>query len=156
MRGGVAFLKDYMSEANAAFLLQRGEKDAMHDMLLCMQKNDMGILYRDDMRYPDQLLNIENPPVFLFWRGDPDCLSRRCLTFVGSRHATLQAEQVTVELTRELSRRGVTIVSGMAQGIDQAAHRGCIEGGSPTVGVLGCGLDVPYPSGTQKLKRQVL
>lgn len=128
----------------------------MHQMLVTMQEHDMGIMYRDDLNYPGQLLNIQEPPVFLFWRGDPDCLSRRCMTFVGARHASVQGEQATEDITRELSSRGVTIVSGMAQGIDQAAHRGCLKGGSPTVGVMACGLDIRYPAGTKGLKQQII
>ena len=156
MSRGSAFLRDYLPAQKVAVLMGHAERDAMHEMLLTMQKLDMHIMHRDDVIYPDQLLNIADPPALLFWMGNPDCLSGHLLTFVGARHCSMAAEQATEDITAQLSRAGVSIVSGMANGIDQAAHRGCLMGRSPTIAVLGCGLDVPYPAGTKELKKKLL
>lgn len=156
MSAGPGVLSQDPEPEKLAVLMKAADADELRIMALQMEKHSMRIMSMWDPIYPDQLLNIPDPPPLLFWRGDPDCLSRRSLTFVGSRHASVNALQATEQLTEKLSRRGVAIVSGMAQGIDQAAHRGCLMGTSPTIAVLGCGLDIAYPSGSLQLKRELL
>lgn len=109
-----------------------------------------------DPEYPPTLEHIADPPVILFYQGNTECLKRRSLAVVGSRRASYSGQKAARDLARELSRKGITIVSGMAYGIDGEAHAGCLEGGSPTVAVIGCGLDRTYPQGHQKLKEEIL
>lgn len=80
-----------------------GSRDAMHEMLLLMQKADMQIMSMQDANYPQQLLDINDPPVFLYWKGDPACLNNRCITMVGTRKATLDALDATERIARRLS-----------------------------------------------------
>lgn len=99
----------------------------------------------DDPRYPALLGCIPDPPPVLWFRGDAAVLSRPSVAVVGSRAATPYALQVGARLATELAERGVVVVSGLARGVDSAAHRGCLDAGGETVAVLGSGLDCVYP-----------
>ena len=109
-----------------------------------------------DTEYPDALLKMQEPPAVLFYQGDLQCMKRRLLAMVGSRAASYDGQRAARKIAGDLSRKGVGIVSGMAGGIDTASHTGCIEGGSPTIAVTGCGLDIVYPSGNAKLRDSIL
>lgn len=154
---GSDFLKAYdIKEPSIDALKEHASAEAMHDMMVTMQKLNIGILSIDDALYPDSLRDIQLPPALLFYRGDPDCLMGRCITIVGSRTASPQGLQVTRKISRELSEAGVTIVSGLAMGVDAAAHEGCLDGGSPTAAILACGMDVDYPAENRALRRRIL
>lgn len=107
--------------------------------------------------YPKLLAQDPFAPAVLFSRGDFGALAARRVAIVGTRQATAVGREMAVQLGAELARNGVAVVSGLAAGIDGAAHRGVLsvaEGASP-VGVVGSGLDVPYPSGHHKLWQEV-
>lgn len=156
MKSGGEFLKKWISEFGISQLEEHAPKDQMHEMLLTMQKLDIGILGRDDAMYPDSLRHIQSPPGLLFYRGNLDCTMGKCVAVVGSRKASVQGAEATKKLCCDLSRTGVTIISGLAMGIDAAAHEGCIKGGSPTIAVLSCGIDVDYPMENLDLKEQIV
>jgi DNA processing protein len=98
-----------------------------------------------DAEYPARLQAIASAPPVLYLRGTLGPEDDAAVAIVGSRRATAYGEETARELARELGRRGLTIVSGLARGIDAAAHRGALEVGARTVGVLGSGLDQIYP-----------
>jgi DNA processing protein len=98
-----------------------------------------------DIGYPTALAAIHDPPPTLWVKGQSDALRTPSVAIVGSRAASPYALEVARRLGADLARRGVTIVSGMARGVDSAAHRGALEGGGVTVAVFGCGADVIYP-----------
>ena len=103
-----------------------------------------------DAAYPKSLFEIPDPPPFLYLRGSIP--GHACaVAIVGSRRATSYGILVTNRLAGELAGRGVTVVSGMARGIDTAAHKGALAAGGPTIGVLGCGIDLVYPPENKKL-----
>lgn len=104
-----------------------------------------------DPRYPPRLREIFDPPVVLFARGRVDLLGSLMLGVVGTRRATPYGLAVAERLAGDLARAGLTIVSGMARGIDTAAHKGALAAGGGTVAVFGCGVDVVYPSENRKL-----
>lgn len=109
-----------------------------------------------DPAYPPALLHLDDPPPVLFVRGalpDPD---RRAVALVGSRRAGAYGRGVARSLGRALGRRGVPVLSGMALGIDGEAHAGALEGGGPTVAVLGGGVDRARPSAHRRLYRDIL
>lgn len=128
----------------------------IHQMLVTMQETDTDILTANDSRYPALLYDIQDPPQILFYIGDPACLKNRTVSMVGSRKASVQGLEAAQTVARELALAGVTVVSGLAMGIDAACHRGCIEGGMPTVAVIGCGTDVPYPVANTELRKKIL
>ena len=104
-----------------------------------------------DPRYPALLRQIYDPPVLLFCRGRVELLQAIGIGMVGTRHPTAYGLAVAERLSGDLARAGLTIVSGMARGIDTAAHKGAIAAEGDTVAVLGCGVDVVYPSENRKL-----
>ena len=95
--------------------------------------------------YPGRLKEIPDPPVVLWCRGAPHVLEGPAVAIVGSRAGSPYAREVASQLGAELAARGVVVVSGLARGVDAAAHRGALTAGGPTVAVLGSGLDVVYP-----------
>ncbi|MFN2451351.1 MAG: DNA-processing protein DprA [Candidatus Dormibacteria bacterium] len=102
------------------------------------------LLWRHQPGWPRRLEDLAHPPAALHVQGA--VLPREAaIAIVGSRRATLPGREIAFDLARHLARRGVQVVSGMARGIDAAAHRGALAGGGSTVAVLGCGLDVCYP-----------
>lgn len=115
------------------------------------------ILVLDDGVYPTLLRETYDPPVTLYVRGAwAECLEAPCVAIVGSRRCSTYGQNAALMLSRELAQRGVTIVSGLARGIDAAAHRGAIEAAGRTVGVMGTGLDQIYPRDHRKLADEML
>ncbi|MBV9214317.1 MAG: DNA-protecting protein DprA [Actinobacteria bacterium] len=114
---------------------------------------------RHDGRYPSRLTDLEDPPAVLHSSAAPDRLeelvSGPVVAVVGSRRASAYGLEVAREIGRSLSAAGVTVVSGLAMGIDAASHRGALEGGVRTVAVLGCGADRPYPRINAALYRRI-
>ena len=98
-----------------------------------------------DACFPTALAAIHDPPHTLWVKGDVDVLRAASVAIVGSRAASPYALEVARQLGADLARRSVTVVSGMARGVDSAAHRGALEGGGRTIAVFGCGVDVIYP-----------
>lgn len=122
---------------------------------------------RHDDAYPPSLLELPDPPAVLFvtggtdverrWRnvtGDPD--GHPAVALVGARRASADAQQMAQTLARDLAFAGVPVISGMALGVDAAAHRGALDGGGATVAVLGCGADVIYPRSERRLYERLL
>src|SRR6266849_4378328 len=115
------------------------------------------ILVLDDGVYPTLLRETYDPPVVLYVKGAwSECLERPCVAIVGSRRCSTYGQNAALMLSRELAQRGVTIVSGLARGIDAAAHRGALEAGGRTVAVMGTGLDQVYPRDHKKLVDEIL
>jgi DNA processing protein len=105
--------------------------------------------------YPKILLEIPDFPPYLYVRGTLRS-AETCIAVVGSRHASSSGLSITERFARDLALRGITVVSGMARGIDTAAHRGAIKGGGRTIGVLGSGLDILYPPENRKLFDEII
>lgn len=106
--------------------------------------------------YPERLRHIPDPPVILWMAGRAELLAAPAVAIVGSRSATPTGLSVATRLGRELAEAGLVVVSGMARGVDAAAHRGAIDGTGQTIAVLGCGADVIYPREHHALARQIL
>jgi DNA processing protein len=107
-------------------------------------------------QYPERLKEIYDPPPVLWVRGNADLLARPSIAIVGTRHPTPYGTGIAEMLARDLSARGMLIVSGMARGIDSAAHKGALAAGKPTVAVWGTGADVIYPKENKKLAEDIL
>jgi len=110
---------------------------------------------RASSEYPRELNDLAHPPRELYTIGRSSALSIPRVAIVGTRNSTAYGERITRTLTRALVRGGVSIVSGMARGIDAAAHRTALEEGGNTIAVLGTGIDVPYPVGHRQLHRTI-
>jgi DNA processing protein len=108
-----------------------------------------------DGRYPEMLRGIFDPPPVLFCRGRVDLLGAVNVGVVGTRHPTPYGVAATERLAGDLARAGVTVVSGMARGIDTAAHKATLSVEGTTIAVLGCGVDIVYPSENRKLAAEI-
>jgi DNA processing protein len=120
-----------------------------------MLEAEVGLVALSDPRYPAKLREVFDPPVVLFVRGRVELLGSLMLAVVGTRRPTPYGMAVTERLAADLARAGLTIVSGMARGIDTAAHKGALSAGGDTVAVLGCGVDVVYPSENRRLAAEL-
>jgi DNA processing protein len=114
------------------------------------------VLILADPRYPALLRQTYDPPIVLYTVGNLDAaLAQPTVAIVGSRRCSTYGRNVAEKLSRDLAERGVTVISGLARGIDSAAHRGAIEGKGLTVAVMGTGLDAVYPKENRKLAEQI-
>ena len=121
-----------------------------------MDKHGIRTIRFQDPLFPADLDHADDPPAILFYQGNTDCIRERSLAIVGSRAASYSGQKATRKLSLDLSGYDVTIISGMACGIDACAHSGCLEGGGKTIAVLGSGLDRPYPSDNLMLHDSIL
>jgi len=116
----------------------------------------VAIVSPDCAAYPQPLLHIYDPPIVLYVRGDVETLSRPGIAVVGTRHPTPYGSGMAERLSCDLAARGLIIFSGMARGVDSAAHRGAVNVKGKTVAVFGTGVDRIYPRENQKLSEQIL
>ena len=126
------------------------------DAALAWLSNDANhLLTLDDPRYPDLLRQIADPPILLYAVGRVELLCGNAIAMVGSRNASVQGLSNAANFGHALSDAGLTIVSGMALGIDAAAHEGGLRGSSSTIAVIGTGADRIYPRRNEKLARRI-
>ena len=121
-----------------------------------IDKLGLEVVIITDDRYPKLLKEIYDPPAVLFVKGDITILTGLCLAIVGSRQATSYGLTTTKEIVSPLARAGAVIISGLAYGIDAAAHRAAIEVGGKTVAVMASGLDQVYPSANHRLAQDII
>jgi DNA processing protein len=126
------------------------EKVVERELSLLREVGGRVITLKDE-EYPKRLKDIYDPPALLYVRGALKKEDEFAISIVGSRKTTPYGRWFTEKVSQELARHGVTIVSGMARGIDSLAHWGAISGGGRTIAVLGCGVDVIYPSENRNL-----
>jgi DNA processing protein len=107
-------------------------------------------------RFPEPLQRLDDAPVLLFVRGSVDVLQRHCIAVIGSRSADAVGQQMAATVGRHCAVSGYPVVSGLAAGCDAAAHRGCLDGGEPTVAFLAHGLDHVFPSENSSLADQIV
>src|SRR5688572_3997803 len=118
---------------------------------------DVTLITDRDSRYPERLRILgELAPPKLYCRGNLDLLTpKRSIAIIGARDSTEYGDSVAELFATDLARRGITIISGLARGIDGIAHRSALAVGGNTVAVLGCGIDVIYPHSNQRLQEQI-
>ena len=120
------------------------------------RRDDVAVIDRDDARYPAQLCALPAAPGRLYVRGRLTADDALAVAVVGSRRASSYGVAVAARLGADLAARGVTVVSGLARGIDSAAHRGALEAGGRTIAVLGSGVDVVYPPENRRLAGEIV
>ena len=130
-------------------------RDTLDRELRVIEARGLGLVRFGDEGYPELLGAIHSPPPILYLRGTMRPEDRVAVAIVGSRTASPYGSAMAEQISGELAPRGVTIVSGMARGIDAAAHRGALRAGGRTIAVLGCGLGVTYPTEHAELADQI-
>ncbi|WP_136808038.1 DNA-processing protein DprA [Desulfosediminicola flagellatus] len=125
------------------------------DQIGAVNKMGGSILCPDSDMYPDILAEIHDPPVVLYALGDLSLINNINVAIVGSRSATTYGRRVAFSFAKRLSENGVTVVSGMALGIDSESHAGALQFDGGTIAVLGCGIDVVYPRQNSSLYKDI-
>ena len=148
---GVLELRRHVAAEIAAVITAGGNEDAARKTLDWLQDPANHIVTLGDEDYPKLLLQIPDPPPLLYVKGNPEFLNRFSVAIVGSRNASAQGTSNAENFARALSDAGITVVSGLALGIDAAAHRGGLAGKASSIAVVGTGLDVVYPARNRAL-----
>jgi len=112
-------------------------------------------LFHDMVDYPALLAQVDSPPPILTWRGDLKLTMQPCVAMVGARNASAAAVKLARDFAATLAGEGFTVVSGLARGIDGAAHEGALGVGGATVGIIASGIDITYPPGHEALQERV-
>jgi len=120
-----------------------------------MDSLQIGVLTYWDDAYPQQLKSIYDPPAFLFYKGNMGMLSAPAFAVVGTRKPSSYGRMVSERLSEELARRGFTLISGFARGVDTIVHKTALKSGGATIAVLGNGIDYIYPAENRGLFRQM-
>ena len=110
----------------------------------------------DQEGYPEHLRSIPDPPSRLYYIGDLSVIAYPAVAIVGTRRCSPYGQWAAREIAKRVAGCGIPVISGMAEGIDSFAHRGCIDGGAPTVAVLGTGIDRCFPLSNEKLYRRIM
>ena len=152
---GKAALSRIAGSEGAATLASAATSSAVERALEWASKPNHHIVTLADSAYPRMLLEIEDPPPLFYAKGNPDLLNRPALAVVGSRNGTAQGLRNAEAFAKAFSVSGLTIVSGLALGIDAAAHRGGLAGAGSTIAVLGTGIDVVYPQANASLFAEI-
>ncbi len=121
-----------------------------------IDKNNIRTLFYNEDNYPSRLLNCEDGPLLLYYKGNADLNNKRIIAFVGTRKATNEGRVICEKFIEGLKKKDVLVVSGLAYGIDSYAHKAALKEGLKTVGVLGHGLDRIYPAQNKKLASRML
>ena len=136
---------------NTAEALSRAEKELSY-----LEKNNVEAIFYTEEKFPKRLKNCYDAPILLYKKGTANLNAQRVISIVGTRNATEYGKQQCRQLIEELQQYNVLVVSGLALGIDVAAHKECVKLGTPTVGVLGHGLDRMYPSQNRATAEKML
>ena len=139
----------------ARAIVKGPDENLLEEIKAKIRKAGFWLLFYQDPDYPQSLKHIDDPPALLFGLGRKEALQGPCVAIVGSRKASTYGQKVCAMLSKGLALHGVTIVSGLAHGIDTWAHRACVETGGVTVAVKGCGLDVGYPARNVSLVKKI-
>jgi DNA processing protein len=132
----------------------RGELDLQAEMAK-VEKQGIHLLTWIDDDYPRLLIEIDDPPPVLFVRGEFKPADEWAVAMVGTRRATSYGKETARQMSSDLARNGVTVVSGLARGIDSISHRAALDAGGRTIAVLGCGLDIVYPPENRSLAQAI-
>lgn len=153
---GSTALRRHLDEPQLRQLLQHDASGQIEASLDWAAQPGNHVVTLADEAYPKALLDIPDPPTLLYITGDPTALAKPMLAIVGSRHATAQGLRDANAFADTLSQSGLCIVSGLALGIDGAAHQGALKGEGGTVAVIGTGADRIYPARHHALARSIV
>ena len=130
--------------------------DKAHEILEISLQHDIQIISKDSSDYPKPLLKIPDPPALLHVKGNIDALNKNCIAIVGTRNPTSFGSSQAKKCGKSFVKEGYVVVSGLAKGVDSAAHKGALESNGLTVAVLAHGLNTIYPSGNKQLADNIL
>lgn len=149
------FEEKVLTKANFDKMCERADETRVENFIRNLENQDIVLLNKFDERYPSRLRYLDNAPFFLFCKGDLSLLESPTLSVVGSRKPSAYGEMATRTLVRDVASASITIVSGLAYGVDSIAHRKCLEVGGKTIAVLGGGINQIYPTTHEDLAREI-
>jgi DNA processing protein len=149
-------LREIVSENIASEITRGIDADALQQTRLWLSQDNNHLVTLADPEYPKALLQIADPPPFLYAKGKLSLLNQTSIAIVGSRNASVQGEKNAEAFAADLCTYGLCIVSGLALGIDGAAHRGALRVNGATIAVVGTGLDIVYPAKHRDLAHQIV
>ncbi|HOY71055.1 MAG TPA: DNA-processing protein DprA [Methylotenera sp.] len=149
-------LTEIVSEKIALDIGKGADKEALQDTIHWLSHPNNYLVTLADRHYPKALLEINDPPPFLYAKGNLALLNQPSIAIVGSRSASAQGEKNAEAFAQGLCEYGLCVVSGMALGIDGAAHRGALKANGATIAVVGTGLDIVYPAKHRDLAHQII
>lgn len=153
--GSYAVVKSAAGEKAAEKVSSVRTSEALKKALARMEIKGIKAVVRGEPDYPEALTEIDNPPPILYTVGDKSLMKSRTVAVVGSREPTIQGEKTAYAFSEVLAKCSVTIVSGLARGIDAAAHRAALDAGGKTIAVLGTGVDRVYPAENRALYEEI-
>lgn len=136
--------------------LKEAKKSDLKNYLQNLEKSDIKVVTYYSEGYPETLKQTSQPPLVLYCRGDISLLNSNCLSIVGTRRSSRYGRDITEKFAKALSDAGLTIVSGLADGIDSVAHKSVLEVGGKTIAVLGSGLNEVYPATNRPLAAKII
>lgn len=145
-----------IGENIANSILKKEYRENLEQYVKYMKKYNIGIITIEDKDYPKKLLHIYDAPAILYYKGDKKLLHTDIIAMIGCRECSNYGKEVSIKFSYELAKNGITIISGMAKGIDSYSHIGCIKAGGKTIAVLGSGLDIIYPKENCLLYDEIL
>jgi len=148
-------LRQIVSDTIAESICAGPDEDAAEAVLAWLEGDNNHVITLADTEYPKSLLEIPDPPPILYAKGHLGWLNTPSIAVVGSRNASPQGEKNAEDFSHALAQHGYTIISGMALGIDGAAHRGALRAGGATIAVVGTGLNIVYPAKHRDLAHQI-
>lgn len=126
------------------------------EIIKTAEKSNAQILFYTDANYPKRLKELADAPTLLYYNGSANLNAARTISIVGTRNASEYGKAITEKIVSELASYNVVVISGLAYGIDIAAHKACIKHGVPTIGVMGSGLDIIYPAQHKKTAEEMI
>lgn len=138
--------KELIGEAAAKLRFGKSDPKPVEDIMRTLEASGAEFIVRGDAEYPASLENIFNPPAILYYKGDVSLLKSRCLGVVGTREPSMYGRQCTEKFVSALAKLKLTIVSGLARGVDAVAHRTALMNDGKTVAVVATGIDVVFPA----------
>ena len=147
---------ELLTDKQINMILDKSLKKAQKEFRRAEESN-ITLVCIEDERYPESLLNIYDPPILLYAMGDVSLLKRRlCFCVVGMRECSPYGLTAAMQISSQLAECGMVIVSGLAMGIDSAAHQGALKCNGKTIGVAACGINIDYPAGGAALRKKIL
>ncbi|MCR5607518.1 MAG: DNA-processing protein DprA [Lachnospiraceae bacterium] len=135
-----------IGEKEALSIINNRNTDEIKRIVDKCYKDNINIVLSNELNYPNKLENIFNPPGILFYKGKLPDNSKPSIAVIGARSCSNYGKEIAYNFSRELSKRGIQVISGLAYGTDLYAHKGALDANEPTYGVLGCGVDICYPA----------
>lgn len=146
----------FLGPRTLAALRRARDEKYFYQLFAKLENSGVRAVPRTSDDYPARLTRTVDAPPTLFIKGEADLNAERAIAIVGSRRCTREGERAAREFAQQLAREDVTVISGLALGIDSAAHTGAVEANGRTIAVLGCGPDIIYPRENERLAQRIL